>query len=47
MWNMESITVKAINDGSSFKILEPKDLELNTEYIITIEKKKRKNRFMQ
>ena len=37
---MESITVKATYDGSSFKILEPLDLEPNAEYILTIEKKK-------
>jgi len=38
-WIMDTITVKATYDGSSFKIHEPIDLEPNTEYIITVEKK--------
>lgn len=36
---MGAITVKAIYDGSSFKVHEPLDLELNTEYLLTVEKK--------
>jgi hypothetical protein len=35
---METITVKATYDGSSFKIHGPVDLEPNTEYILTVEK---------
>lgn len=36
---MTTITVKATYDGSSFKTLEPLDLEPDTEYILTVEKK--------
>lgn len=36
---MNTITIKATYDGYSFKIHEPVDLEPNTEYIITVEKK--------
>lgn len=36
---MTTITVKATYDGSSFKIHEPLDLEPDTEYILTVEKK--------
>ena len=35
---MGSITIKATYDGSSFRVLEPVDLEPDTEYIITVEK---------
>lgn len=38
---METITVKATYDGSSFKIHEPIDLEPNTEYVLTVEKEDR------
>ena len=36
---MGTITVKATFDGSSFKVLERVELEPNTEYILTVEKK--------
>lgn len=35
---MGTVTIKAIFDGTSFKFLEPVDLEPNTEYILTVEK---------
>lgn len=34
---MGTVTVKAMYDGSSFKILEPLDLKPNTEYTLTVE----------
>ena len=36
---MGTVTVKAMYDGSSFKILEPLDLKPNTEYTLTVEVK--------
>ena len=36
---MGTVTVKAMYDGSSFKILEPLDLIPNTEYTLTVEVK--------
>ncbi|HOJ95904.1 MAG TPA: hypothetical protein PK024_03580 [Methanospirillum sp.] len=35
---MGSITIKATFDGTSFKIVEPVDLEPNKEYLLTIDK---------
>ena len=39
---MGTITVRATYDGSSFKTLEPLELEPDTEYILTIEKNPKK-----
>jgi hypothetical protein len=35
---MGSITIKATFDGTSFKIVEPIELEPNKEYLLTVEK---------
>ncbi|MDX8551785.1 hypothetical protein KHC33_04055 [Methanospirillum sp. J.3.6.1-F.2.7.3] len=41
---MGSITIKATFDGTSFKIVEPIELEPNKEYLLTVEKNSTSNR---
>jgi hypothetical protein len=40
---MGSITIKATFDGTSFKIVEPIELEPNKEYLLTVEKNSTSN----